>query len=105
MGGDGAVGLALDGAALVILGLAILIGVNFAAVRGGEHGGGVHPGGQSAGVVKGDDRLEVDGPLGGDIAHLVDLVHIAVKVAHDSGDGHGDGLALFDAVFIGIAEV
>ena len=104
-GGDGAVGLALDGAALVILGLAILIGVNFAAVRGGEHGGGVHPGGQSAGVVKGDDRLEVDGPLGGDVAHLMNFVHIAIEVAHHSGDRHGDGLALFDAVFIGIAEI
>ena len=104
-GGDGAVGLALDGAALVILGLAVLIGVDLAAVGGGEHGGGIHPGGQGAGVIKGDDRLEVDGPLGGDVAHLVDVVHIAAEVAHHSGDGHGDGLALFDVVLIGVAEV
>ena len=55
--------------------------------------------------MEGDDRLKVDRPLGGDEADLVDFLHSAGVGAHDGGDGHLDGLAGADLIFIGVAEV
>ena len=47
----------------------------------------------------------MDGPLGGDKAHLVDLLHGAVPLAHDGGDGDLGGLAHVDLILVGIAVV
>lgn len=63
------------------------------------------PCGEGPGIVKDDDRLEVNGSLGGDVADLVDLFHRSGEVGHHRGDGDIDRLAGADLPLVGIAEV
>ena len=47
----------------------------------------------------------MDGPLRGDEADLVDLLHLAGVGLHHRGDGHLDALAHRDVLLVGVAEV
>ena len=70
-----------------------------------DGGRGVHPLGEGAGVIEGNDDLKLDRPFGGDVTDLVDLLHGAGKVLHHRSEAHRDALAHGNAVFIGIAEI
>ena len=90
LGHQGAGGLGDDLAGLIVFCFPVLIGIDGGAVRGGEGGGGLHARGEGPGVVKDDDRLEVNGSLGGYVVDLVDGFHRSGEVGHYRGDGDID---------------